>query len=214
MDLLDNYKKAWDNQPEDTNKVSSIEIYKMAQSKSSSIVKWIFIIGILEFLFWSGISLFVPDSFYQIYKDLNLMNFINIFMILHYVVIIVFLYLFYKSYKKVCLVDNTKKLINNILNIRKTVKYYVFYNLATVFLISVILNVTMFSDSEKLVEIMNPNHLTMDINQLITVSVISQIIALLIILVLLWLFYKLIYGILLKKLNRNYKELAKLDTIK
>jgi hypothetical protein len=28
-----------------------------------------------------------------------------------------------------------------------------------------------------------------------------------------WLFYQLIYGILLKKLNRNYKELAKLDEL-
>jgi hypothetical protein len=28
-----------------------------------------------------------------------------------------------------------------------------------------------------------------------------------------WLFYQLIYGILLKKLNKNYKELAKLDEL-
>ena len=59
MDLLDNYKKAWDNQPEDANKVSSIEIYKMAQSKSSSIVKWIFIIGILEFVVLNSLYLFI-----------------------------------------------------------------------------------------------------------------------------------------------------------
>ena len=51
MDLLEKYKKAWDNQPEETNKVSKIDIYKMAHSKSSSIVKWIFIIGVLEFVF-------------------------------------------------------------------------------------------------------------------------------------------------------------------
>lgn len=28
---------------------------------------------------------------------------------------------------------------------------------------------------------------------------------------LMWLFYKLIYGLLLKRLNKNYKELKKLD---
>ena len=55
MDLLDNYKKAWNNQPEDAHKVSSLEIYKMAQSKSSSIVKWIFIIGIAEFVFLNSL---------------------------------------------------------------------------------------------------------------------------------------------------------------
>lgn len=211
MDVLDNYKKAWENQPEESNKVSSVEIYKMAHSKSSSIVKWIFRIGILEFIFWGAINLTIPDSFYKVYEDLDLMEYLNFFMILHYVVIAIFLYLFYMNFKRVSLVDNTKKLNNRILKIRKTVKYYVFYNLATVFLGSIILNVIMFSDNNKLMKVMNPDNLALDIKQVITITVISQVIALFIILVLLWLFYKLVYGILLKKLNKNYKELLKLN---
>lgn len=211
MDVLDNYKKAWENQPEESNKVSSVEIYKMAHSKSSSIVKWIFIIGIIEFIFWGAINLTIPDSFYKVYEDLDLMEYLNFFMMLHYVVIAIFLYLFYMNFKRVSLVDNTKKLINRILKIRKTVKYYVFYNLATVFLGSIILNVIMFSDNNKLMKVMNPDNLALDIKQVITITVISQVIALFIILVLLWLFYKLVYGILLKKLNKNYKELLKLN---
>ena len=47
MDILDNYKKAWENQPEENDRVNEAQIYKMAHSRSSSIVKWIFIIGIL-----------------------------------------------------------------------------------------------------------------------------------------------------------------------
>ena len=214
MDLLENYKKAWDNQPEEKSKFSALEIYKMAHSKSSSIVKWIFIIGIIEFLFWLGINFIIPEEFYKIYEDLNLMTFLNVFTVLHYLIILTFLFLFYKNYKNISVIDNTKKLINNILKVRKTVKNYVFYNLATVFLVSVIINIVMFSDSEKLVEIMNPNNLAMDINQIITVTIISQIIALVVILVLIWLFYKLVYGILLRKLNKNYKELAKLEDLK
>jgi hypothetical protein len=210
MDVLDNYKKAWENQPEESNKLSSVEIYKIAQSRSSSIVKWIFIIGILEFIFWTAINLTIPDSFYKVYEDLELMGYLNFFMVLHYVIIAIFLFLFYKNFKRVSLVDNTKKLINRILKIRKTVKYYVFYNLATVFLGSIILNMVMFSDNNKLMKVMNPDNLALDIQQVITITVISQIIALVIILVLLWLFYKLVYGILLRKLNKNYKELAKL----
>ena len=210
MDVLDNYKKAWENQPEESNKLSSVEIYKMAHSRSSSIVKWIFIIGILEFIFWTAINLTIPDSFYKVYEDLDLMGYLNFFMVLHYIVIAIFLFLFYKNFKRVSLVDNTKKLINRILKIRKTVKYYVFYNLATVFLGSIILNMVMFSDNNKLMKVMNPDNLALDIKQVITITVISQIIALVIILVLLWLFYKLVYGILLRKLNKNYKELVKL----
>ena len=62
-----------------------------------------------------------------------------------------------------------------------------------------------------LMKVMNPDNLPVSIDQIITITIISQVIAILIFMVLLWLFYKLIYGILLKKLNRNYKELIKLD---
>ncbi|WP_296637025.1 hypothetical protein [Polaribacter sp.] len=210
MDVLDNYKKAWKNQPEESNKLSSVEIYKMAQSRSSSIVKWIFIVGVLEFILWTVVNITIPDRFYKIYEDLNLMEYLNIFMGLHYVIILVFLFLFYRNYKRVSLLENTKKLIQKILKIRKTVKYYVFYNLATVSLGCIILNMFMFSDNNKLMKVMNPDNLALDIQQVITITIISQIIGLLIILVLLWLFYKLVYGILLRKLNKNYKELVKL----
>lgn len=213
MDLLENYKKSWKNQPEETSKYSALEIYKLAQSKSTSIVKWIFIIGILEFIFWAGLNLVIPKSFYKVYEDLNLIEFLNVFAVLHYIIIAIFLYLFYNNHQRVSLTDNTKKLMKNILRIRKTVKYYVYYNLTTVFLISIVLNIVLFSDTDKLMKVMNPKNIAMDISQIITISVISQVVALVIILVFLWLFYKLVYGILLKKLKRNYRELEKIDNI-
>jgi hypothetical protein len=176
-------------------------------------VKWIFIIGLLEFAFWLTINLLIPDNYYKIYEDLNLESQVNFFMILHYFVVVIFLYFFYMNYKKISIIDNTKSLIHKILNIRKTVKYYVYYNLAVVFLSSFIINTILISDSEILMKMMNPDNLSVDINQLIKVTIISQIIAVLIFMAILWLFYKLIYGFLLKKLNRNYKELAKLDEL-
>jgi hypothetical protein len=212
MDLLENYKKAWNNQPEEVNKLSAVDIYKMAHSKSSSIVKWIFIVGVLELAFWLSINLLVPDSFYKVYEDLKLEKQVGFFMILHYLIIVVFLYFFYASFKKISIIDNTKNLIQRILNIRNTVKFYVYYNLAIVFLSSLALNIVLISDADKLMKVMNPENLSIDINQLITITIISQIIAIIIFMVLLWFFYKLIYGILLKKLNRNYKELSKLES--
>ena len=56
MDVLDQYKNAWDNQPQDIQKVSKNEILKLVKRRSSSIVKWIFIIGLLE--------LIIPRAFY------------------------------------------------------------------------------------------------------------------------------------------------------
>ena len=80
-----------------------------------------------------------------------------------------------------------------------------------VILVSITFNIVLFSDSEKLIQIMNPNNAPVDTSQIVTITIVSQFIALIIILALLWLFYKIVYGILLKKLNKNYKELAKLD---
>lgn len=211
MDVLEKYKKAWENQPEEELKVSKKEIYRMAHSKSSSIVKWIFIVGILEFVFWGAINLFIPDSFYEIYKDLNLEVFLKVFTAFHYVILVAFLYLFYKNYQNISLADNTKKLMKKILKVRKTVKYYVFYNLAIIVLVSFILNAKIFSNPEEHMEILNPNNIQMDLSQIITISIVSQVIALIIILFLFWLFYRLIYGIFLVKLKRNYKELGNIE---
>jgi hypothetical protein len=51
MDQLDKLKDAWKSQDYSKHKVSTNDIYKMLHSKSSSIVKWIFYISIIEFIF-------------------------------------------------------------------------------------------------------------------------------------------------------------------
>ena len=208
---LDTYKKSWKNQPEETSTVSSVDIYKMSHSKSSSVVKWIFIIGLLEVAFWGGLNLLVPDDYMKVYTDFNLINFLNYYFILHYVVIALFLVLFYKNYTSVSAVENTKTLMNKILRVRKTVKYYVYYNLGGFVLVTIIVNSVMFSNPEILAKTMNPEKLNVDINTLLSVTLITQIVAILIMLLILWLFYKVTYGTLLNKLNKNYIELDNLE---
>lgn len=208
---LDKYKKTWENQPKETKTISKVDIYKMTHAKSSSVVKWIFIIGILEVVFWFGLQLMVPEDYKKIYQDFNLMNFLNYYYILHYVVVALFLILFYKNYMRVSAMDNTKKLMSNILRVRQTVKYYVYYNLGGFVIATVIVNSVMFKNQDMLVKTLNPQQLNVDINTLISVTFITQFIALLIMLLILWLFYKVTYGSLLKKLNKNYTELKNLE---
>lgn len=210
---LDKYKSTWKNQPEETNKVSKVEIYKMARSKSSSIVKWILIIGVLELLFWTGLSLITPDKYLEVYENFSLMSFLRYYTILHYIVIALFLILFYKNYKSVAVYDNTKKLTNKILKVRKTVKYYVYYNLIGFVIVTVVINIVMFSHPDTLVDTMNPDHLAISTEKLLSITLIIQIAALLIMVLILWLFYKITYGTLLKKLNKNYKELDTLENL-
>ncbi len=212
MELLDKYKKAWNNQPEEKNKVSAQDIYRISHANSSSIVKWIFVIGILEFLFWGIINVSIPDSFYEIYKELNLETFLQVFTIIHYIVLVAFLYLFYKNHKRISVTENTKKLIQKILKVRKTVNSYVYYNLAIIILIGVVLNVKTISNINENGNILIPENLSMDLSEIISVTILIQLITLIIIFVFFWLFYKLLYGIFLKKLNKNYKELIKLES--
>jgi hypothetical protein len=208
---LDTYKKTWENQPKEAKTISKVDIYKMTHAKSSSVAKWIFIIGILEVAFWFGLQLMVPDDYKKIYQDFNLMNFLNYYYILHYIVVALFLLLFYKNYMGVSVMDNTKKLMSNILRVRKTVKYYVYYNLGGFVIATIIVNSVMFTNQDILAKTLNPQQLNVDINTLISVTFITQVITILIMLLILWLFYRVTYGSLLKKLNKNYTELQNLE---
>jgi hypothetical protein len=203
MDLLDNYKKAWKNQPEEVNKRSTVEIYKLAQSRSSSIVKWIFIIGILEFVIFNSLLFFIDmDQAYAEYEELGLMNFIYISNILYYIILGYFIIMFYLNYRRISVVDNTRVLMKKIIITRKTVKHYVIFNLVFIALLIIILSlITIDARAELLTG-----------NQLIKVILII-IIFLGLTLGVMWLFYQLLYGFLLKKLNKNYKKLAKLDSL-
>lgn len=203
MDLLDKYKKVWDNQPEETHKVSTVEIYKLAQSKSSSIVKWIFIIGILEFIILNSLYFFIDmDEAYAEYEKMGLEQFIFYSQIIAYIILFYFLWLFYMNYKRISTIDSTKKLMTKIIKTRRTVRNYVLFNLGYMALI--MLTVTVASINLKFDEI--------NTKQILLIILLTIIVTALILGVL-WLFYQLLYGILLRKLNRNYKELAKLDDL-
>ncbi len=211
---LDNYKKIWKNQPEEKNKLSALEIYKMTQLKSNSIVKWILIIGLLEFVFWFAVNnLGTKNGALDPFEKLNLINFIDNFNYFHYVVVVLFLLLFYRNFSLITTVDDTKKLMKNILLVRKTVKWYVYYNLINVVIFSVILNILIFNTPDGINILSGIENESFNQEHMRSVFIITQIVVIAVMILILWLFYYLLYGILLKKLNKNYKELTKLNEI-
>jgi hypothetical protein len=213
MDLA-NYKKVWKNQPEEKNKISALEIYKMTQSKSNSIVKWIFIIGLLEFVFWFAINyLCTKNGALEPYEKLKLISFIENFNYFHYVVVVLFLILFYRNFSLISTVDDTKTLMKNILLVRKTVKWYVYYNLITGVIFTIILNILIFNTPDGINILSGIDNESFNQEHMMSVFIIAQIVVIAIMILILWLFYYLLYGILLKKLNKNYKELTKLNEI-
>jgi hypothetical protein len=204
MKELDLLKKDWKKNENSFQQVSELEIYKMIHKKSSSIVKWILIISVLEFLILRGLDFLIllDDEYVKKMEVAHLYNFEIILTAFNYVIIIVFIYLFYKNFKNINTVSSTKKLMDDILKTRKTVKYYVWYNLLLVAISSI---TVVFTEMEynKILHKYYQNHQ-------LALTLISILIILVLFLIF-WLFYKLLYGILLRKLYRNYNELKKID---
>lgn len=208
MDHLDLLKKDWKNQEGKLPILSKAELTKLIYKKSSSIVKWIFIISLLEFVIPLLITMFTGyeksiKGFEELglsNEALGLSNFMTIFYAIYYVVIIYFIYIFYRNYRSISANSNPKILMQNIIKTRKTVKYYIWFNLALIPVIFIVVLNKVFHAPEFLEKI--PEDTNMVIVWLLTLLMI------LIVVVLFWLFYRLIYGILLNKLQRNYNELV------
>jgi hypothetical protein len=210
MDELDLLKKDWNSQEGNYPKLSYDQIYKMIWKRSHSIVKWIFYISIIELLAATVLNIvFSGEKYWQDIEKYNLEETITILYVISYLITFFFIYRFYKNYKRISSTDDAVTLMKNILKTRKTVKYYIAYVLIstgiTVVGISgyMILNHT----NKEVEDISKYSFEAMDWVKFIGASVL----VLTVFLGLIWLFYRLLYGILLRRLKKNYIELKKLE---
>nr|WP_299340498.1 hypothetical protein [Allomuricauda sp.] len=212
MDELELLKKDWQKKEGHLPKLSYDEIYKMIWKKSSSMVKWIFYISIIEFVFWAAINILFSDP--ESMQELKAMHIYNVMMVLNFVnyaIILYFIFKFYMNYKKISVTDSSKKLMKTILNVKRTVTQYVWFNLIifTITMIISLYGVLIYGpEGKKITEAASQQGSeTAFWFMVIVVSIIFTAV----LLVLIWFFYKLLYGILLKRLKENYKELQKLE---
>jgi hypothetical protein len=214
MDELELLKKDWDTSKQNYPNLNKEEIYKLISKRSSSIVKWIFIISILEFSLWTILSFFAEGTTeFQQKIRANDYGFIYYTIIgVSYIIILVFMYLFYKNYRSISVTENTKVLMEQILKTRKTVKYYVIYNLAMMCLsipLAVIMELSSPESQTLIYEIQGDGDKGIYVFYLV-VAVLSLIVMAVVAAFFLG-FYYLIYGLLLKRLKKNHKELKKLE---
>lgn len=211
MDELELLKKDWQKREGQLPKLTYDEIYKMIRRKSSSVVKWIFFISIAEFLFWI-ILFFVPVPGGELMAE-GAKVFQNIELgleIIRYAAVAYFIVKFYQNFKKISVTDSARNLMKNIIVVRKTVMQYVWFNLGVFAVMMVIVFIeyvnydprielkTMIAEAENSVLLW----LTVCFALLVAIGFFAF---------LLWVFYRVLYGILLKRLNENYRELKKLE---
>lgn len=216
-DELDLLKKDWQKKEEHLPKLSFNDIHTMLWKKSSSIVKWIFYISLIELLFWivlNSAPFLMDDPSGRVYQELNIgytKSFIIITSIIAIGVIFIFIYYLFKAYKSISVADNVRKLMESILKTRKIVHYYVVYNVIVMFLLTIYTLVDLFNNDERMKTILETVSEEGSQLKLWLVMAGITLAGLLMTVGFIWLFYQLIYGFLLKKLNRNYRELKKLE---
>lgn len=181
----------------------------MIHKKSSSIVKWILIISILEISFWTFSNLFInTDDVLRKINHPEIVTALEYLTYLNYLVGLIFVFIFYKNYTTISTTVATKSLMSAILRTRKTVQYYVWYNLGMIVITSILSFFIAF--------VYNPDMAFLRDKLAVNGKAMFATIGILILVILgffglFWCFYRLLYGTLLRRLYVNYKELKKID---
>ena len=212
-DELELLKKDWQKKEIAIPKLSYADIHKMIWKKSSSIVKWILIISILEFT--------LPHLLYllpsmregmEIYDKIGVSKYLLIISVFTYAVAFYFIFQFYKRFKEISVLDNSKNLMKKIIKTRKTVKHYVIFSLSMIMvtiiimIIGVYLNDNIISAFPELKgSLENISQEKLKITVMLSIGIFGVILTLL-----MGVIYFLLYGLLLRKLKKNYSELRHL----
>jgi hypothetical protein len=212
MDELELLKKDWQKQGDKFPKLSHSELYGMLLKKSSSIVKWIFIISLLEFVFWTILSISLKGTESMARFDAYGTDAIFIGLsVVSYIILGYFFYRFYMNYKNISATDDVRSLMKNILRTRKTVKQYVGFNLIFLFISTFTILGIQFNKDEQMLSVIEQASANGELFKFYATTILATLLVLGIAIGLILLLYYLIYGILLKRLNKNYNELKKLE---
>lgn len=215
MDELELLKKDWKRKDSELPKLSYDELYAMIWKRSSSIVKWIFIISVIEFTLPHLLYL-LPSARegLEFYDSLGLKSMMLVITVIQYGVVFYFIYQFYQRYREISVLDDAKELMNKIIRTRKTVKNYIVFALSMFLVTFLLIAIGIgFSDGDAFIHALNLEEKVLEkpvanikwivSGVLIAMGVVCTAI--------LGLIYFLIYGLLLRKLGRNYSELKRLE---
>jgi len=215
---LDDLKKTWQQEPVQP-KYNTSEIELMLNKSSRNYVKYILWISILEFLLIFGANLYytyLGEETADLTKVLGKLGIDNseefkqtltdIYFVLKVVSLsmtAIFIYCFYQNYRKINVESNLKKLILQIIRFKKTVQLFILANIVLLIIFSLILGIYIFSVfSQQNIELTNSTMFGFFTGLLVTVGISV---------VLIWLYYRVVYGFILRRLGKNLDQLRKIE---
>ncbi|ADF52748.1 MAG: hypothetical protein CMP12_02635 [Zunongwangia sp.] len=211
MDGLELLKKNWKKQEATLPKVSYDEIYKMIWKRSSSIVKWIFIISIFEFVIGVLLNVGLADKeYWNSLEQLDLKEVTIWIYGINYLITLFFVFRFYMNYRRINATSSAKKLMRDIIRTRKTVKSYILYVLISLAIVTLAYVYIIIYHHIQDTQVTDNTPYVFDALDWLKFTGIT-VIAIGIFLAVIWFFYQLLYGILLRRLKKNYTQLENLD---
>ncbi|NHF61303.1 hypothetical protein FK220_018260 [Flavobacteriaceae bacterium TP-CH-4] len=213
MDELELLKKDWQKKDELMPKLSYDEIHKMTWKKSSSIVKWILIISILEFTL-PHLLYILPSSrdVLSVYQNNSMSPYFVAMSIFSYSIALYFIFQFYRRYREISVLDNSKNLMRKIIKTRRTVKNYIIFSLSMVLVMVIVIVIGIYLNNDFLSDLdfgekakdVSPEKLKLSLMMAVGIVGVLLTFAMGVI-------YFLLYGLLLRKLKKNYTELRRLE---
>ncbi len=205
MKELEDLKNKWAKQ-DFSQSYSKEEIKGFLQKKSTHSIKWIFYLSIVEFVLYLSFPLLVPNYIksFDYYKSLNLFEFSIVTTVLGYVLLLYFMWHFFQNYKKISVANSIKDHLSAILNTRRAVNQYFYFNVAILIIFTIVVLVAALERDKNMIALQEENN-----SLIMIIFMIGILIA--IILGLFGLLYYFVYGRFLRPLKNNEKELLKIE---
>ena len=204
MKELEDLKNKWAKQ-DFSQSYSKEEITGFLQKKSTHSIKWIFYLSIVEFILYLSFPLLVPNYIksFDYYKSLNLFEFSIVTTVLGYVLLLYFIWHFFQNYKKISVANSIKDHLSAILNTRRAVNQYFYFNVAILIIFTIVVIVAALERDKNMIALQEENN-----SMIMIIFMIGILIA--IILGLFGIMYYFVYGRFLRPLKNNEKELLKI----
>src|SRR5690606_17778468 len=204
MEELDLLKKDWQKREKNLPKLSYDEIYKMMLKKSSSSVRWIFYISLIELGLGILMILFYHTS---VGKQIELPQYMDYFSYLYIPVLLFFVYRFFQNYRNISTSSSVNDLLESIMKARRTVRLYIILNMILGGLASIFTFIYVYIVQQGGWEVFVQEAQIKDYLIIFVVAVVATAIVMALLLGI----YLLLYGFLMRRLKMNYKELKKME---
>lgn len=215
---LDQYKKTWQEQPIE-QKYSNAEILKMLNKKSTNYIKYIVWISIFEFSFFLALTIYYlfndedVSNYLLMLEKLGiqnspqiLSNFEHLYFamkVLSLLVTGVFVVKFVLNFKRIKVESNLKKFILQIVKFKNTVNIFIVTNILLLVVFTAILSYFVFHTLQaQNIDLPRDTSIGLLVGLLLT-TLLSVL--------LIWCYYRIVYGIIMKRLGTHLKQLKEIE---